>query len=62
MESLIPSRGPGLNAFIIVFLVLCTISLVLRFWSRALLGSDKRFQTDDWFALLAWVSMLLLAR
>ena len=37
-------------------IVLSSMAIALRFWSRALLPRDK-FGADDWTALGAWVSL-----
>ncbi|KAF1994671.1 hypothetical protein P154DRAFT_539418 [Amniculicola lignicola CBS 123094] len=50
-------RGPGLRNLVIVIVCIMILSVVLRFWSRALVktgvGSTSRFWWDDWLALLA---------
>ncbi|TEY78488.1 hypothetical protein BOTCAL_0048g00140 [Botryotinia calthae] len=52
-------RGPPLRSFLIFLLIISTLSVVVRFWSRAIMpcqssGGKKspRFWWDDWMALL----------
>ena len=49
-----PNRGPGLQALLIVMIVLPTIAVVLRVWSRLTL-KGQRFWWDDWFAIASLV-------
>ena len=53
-------RGPPFQAFLIVMTIISFLSLVFRFWSRALTTSEdqlrRRFWWDDWLALLGLVS------
>lgn len=45
-----PNRGPEVTAFCIVMIILPTIALALRIWSR-LTPKSQRFWWDDWFAI-----------
>jgi hypothetical protein len=48
-----PDRGPAVRVVTIVFLVLATIFVTLRFVSRA--GIVKKVSADDYVMLFAWV-------
>ena len=54
-------RGPELQALLIAMIVIPTVAVIIRFWSRALLPGFSlskqtlRFWWDDWFALAAAV-------
>lgn len=50
-----PHKGTSLPGLSITLLVISTIAICLRFWSRAL-NHGKKFGADDWTALAAWVS------
>ena len=41
-------------------IVLSTVAIILRFWSRWL-ALKGRYSVDDWLALIAWVSLSILA-
>lgn len=58
------NRSPGLRAFQIAMIIIPTIAIVLRFWSRTLAFGKKppRFWWDDWLALMALVSLSLQSR
>lgn len=58
------NRSPGLRAFQIVMIIIPTIAIILRFWSRYLAFSKKppRFWWDDWVALMALVFLSLQVR
>ena len=47
--------GPGLNAMTITMMVLSIIAVALRFWSRFIVTSGKKFWHDDWLALVGLV-------
>ena len=49
-----PSRGPGLAALCIVMIVLSTLAVILRIWSR-LTSKKQRFWWDDWCAIMSLV-------
>lgn len=49
-----PNRGPEVTAFCIVMIILPTIALALRIWSR-LTPKSQRFWWDDWFAIASLV-------
>ena len=50
-------RGPPLIAYCIVFMIIPVVFVALRFWSRAVVPrGEKKFQYDDWFALVCVVS------
>lgn len=53
-------RGIEVFAVYLLFLALTTISVALRVYCRAHI--QKAFGTDDYFAVLAWVSHLLVER
>lgn len=55
------NRTNGLRVFQIILIILPTIAIILRFWSRALAfrGKVRRFWWDDWTALLALVRHFL---
>ena len=48
-----PDHGPKVVALSIVMIVLPTIALALRIWSR--LPKNQRFWWDDWFAIASLV-------
>jgi hypothetical protein len=52
-------RGPAVRVVTIVFLVLATIFVTLRMWSRV--GIVKKVSADDYVMLLAWVCVHLSA-
>jgi len=57
-----PIKGKAVFSLSITWAALCTIVIVLRFWSRLTLRATihtRRFYWDDWIALAAWVSGLL---
>lgn len=47
-----PSRGPGLAALCIVMMILSTLAVILRIWSR-LTSKKQRFWWDDWCAIMS---------
>jgi hypothetical protein len=47
-------RGPLVEGFYTAFLIITTIAILLRTYSRAVL--IKNFALDDWFAVISWVS------
>ncbi|PYI25961.1 hypothetical protein BP00DRAFT_430793 [Aspergillus indologenus CBS 114.80] len=55
-------RGPQIRAISIALIILPSVAVALRFWSRALLPKPPRANThsgfwwDDWTALAAAVS------
>ena len=49
-----PNRGPEVVAFSIVMIILPTIAVALRLWSR-LTPKSQRFWWDDWFAIASLV-------
>ena len=49
-----PNRGSEVTAFSIVMIILPTITVVLRVWSR-LTPKSQRFWWDDWFAIASLV-------
>ena len=51
--------GPMLRRLAIAMTVLSTLSIALRFWSRAV-ATRTKFWWDDWLALLAWVCLTVL--
>ena len=55
-----PNRGPGLVGLSVVMMVLPTIAVALRFWSRLTL-KGQRFWWDDWFAIASLVYVSLLS-
>lgn len=40
----------------VAMIILSTLAIALRFWSRSLAAQHRRFGADDWLALGAWVS------
>ncbi|KAL9081867.1 MAG: hypothetical protein Q9159_006943 [Coniocarpon cinnabarinum] len=56
-----PVKGSSLHGLAIALFVLTALSVILRFWSRAV-RSNQKFDLDDWVALAAWpvVGALLL--
>lgn len=56
-------QRPALRGLMIAMLVLPTVAVVLRFWSRAMLpgfsSTPIRFWWDDWTALIAAVCLPL---
>ncbi|QKX55356.1 uncharacterized protein TRUGW13939_02448 [Talaromyces rugulosus] len=56
------NRGPPMRTLLIAMIVLPTVAVLLRFWSRTLLPATGRLQSvgkfwwDDWSALVAAVS------
>ena len=48
------NRGPGFAALSIVMIILPTIAVTLRVWSR-LTVKNQRFWWDDWFAIVSLV-------
>ena len=57
MSSSPEDWGPSLRAYTIVLIVVSTLAVALRFWSRAVVPTAKasRFWWDDWTILVAWV-------
>lgn len=49
-----PNRGSEVTAFSTVMIILPTITLALRIWSR-LTPKSQRFWWDDWFAIASLV-------
>ena len=49
-----PNRGPEVTAFSIVMIILPTITVALRVWSR-LTPKSQRFWWDDWLAIASLV-------
>ena len=50
--------GQSLRGFDIAMIIIPTVAVALRFWSRALSGhasKDRVFWWDDWTALMALV-------
>ncbi|KAF2799237.1 hypothetical protein K505DRAFT_266182 [Melanomma pulvis-pyrius CBS 109.77] len=54
--GLYASRGDSVIACSIVFLVLCTVCLVLRFLSHHI--GNRSTSLEDWFMIPAWILML----
>ena len=50
------SRSAGIIATAVIGLIIATVAIVLRFWSRKI--SKAGFYWDDWFALASLVSSL----
>ena len=53
----IADRGPQISGVAGLFLALSTLSVILRCYCRAFVV--KCFGLDDWFAVIAWVCLLL---
>ena len=53
-ETDVPNRGPQIKAAAYTMLILATIAVALRFWSRHI-SQKAGFWWDDWFALIALV-------
>ncbi|RYP11615.1 hypothetical protein DL765_007663 [Monosporascus sp. GIB2] len=55
-------RGPGLQAFVTVMVIVTVVAITLRFWSRSIPHtngrSKRRFWWDDWVALAAVPAIL----
>ncbi len=49
-----PNRGPGFAALSVVMIILPTVAVTLRVWSRLTLKS-QRIWWDDWFAIASLV-------
>lgn len=49
----IGGKGVAFFVTIVVFTVLCTLALLLRWWAARLQG--RRFQIDDGLLIFAWV-------
>lgn len=54
-----PNRGPGVTAFSIVMIILPSITVALRVWSR-LTPKTQRFWWDDWFAIASLPCVLAM--
>ena len=56
-DSLTANRGPQVVSAAAAIIVLSTIAVGFRVWSRAL-SKKAEFWWDDWAAIAAWVSAL----
>lgn len=54
-----PNRGPEVTAFSIVMIILPSITVALRVWSR-LTPKSQRFWWDDWFAIASLPGVLAM--
>jgi hypothetical protein len=50
-------RGLALLTWIVVFTVICTVFLGLRYWAARI--TRRKFYVDDGFVIFAFVSLLL---
>ena len=56
----VPDSGPHPVAAAYTMLVLATIAVALRFWSRYI-SHEATFWWDDWFALMALVCWICIS-
>lgn len=56
-----PNLGPTIPPVCLAMIILSTVAIILRFWSRAVTGGKSAFRErywwDDWLALIALVSL-----
>lgn len=57
-DGIYANRGNSVIACSVVFIVLCTLSLVLRFVSHHV--GQRAYSLEDWLMVPAWVLMMSL--